>query len=265
MYTTNKEDKLNRFGIDLSQSGAHFARTLMFDELKQLLDFVPDIHASKDTYRQAIEEDNCLGKRSGSTRKITTSKLSILYGLDPHFTVFRTLRYLWIRDEEARPLIGLQCAIVRDRILRLSIPYILQMQEGEYLKKEQLEEFINDIEPDRFTKSTLESTVRNLSSTWTQTGHLTGRAKKIRSRVTATPGAVSYGLFLGYLQGVRGKAMFETDYIKLLECNLEMAIELAEQASRRGWIVMKRVGDVIEIQFPNFFTKEEMEWVYEQD
>jgi hypothetical protein len=265
MHIKNKENKLNRFGIDLSQSGAHFARTLMLEELTNLIAYVDDINAPKDIYRQAIEEDNCLGKRSGSTRKITTSKLSILYGLDPQLSLFRSLRYLWHRDEEARPLLALLCSVMRDRILRLSISFILQMEEGELLKKEHLEEYIERFEIDRFTKSTLESTVRNLSSSWTQSGHLMGRMKKFRSKVIATPGAVSYALYLGYLTGIRGKAMFETDYIKLIECNFEHAIELAESASRRGWIVMKRVGNVIEVHFPNFITQKELEWDYEQD
>ncbi|MBY0147751.1 hypothetical protein [Neobacillus niacini] len=259
-----KEEKLNRFGIDFDQGGAHFARTIMLEELRQLLTYVDEINAPKVTYRHAIEEENCLGKRSGSTRKITTSKLAILYGLDPELTVFRTLRYLWFRDEEARPLLAILCSIVRDRILRQSIPFILRMQEGEVFIKEQLEEYIESIEANQFTKLTIESTVRNLSSSWTQSGHLKGRIKKVKSRVIATPGAIVYALFLGYLMGARGKAMFETDFIKVTECNIEQAIELAESASRRGWIVMKRVGDVIEVHFPNFIDHKERGWIYEQ-
>lgn len=265
MYLKNKEDKLMRFGIDFSQSGAHFARTMMLNELKQLLAYVDDINAQKETYRQAIEEDNCLGKRSGSTRKITTSKLSILYGLDPELAIFRALRYLWERDEDARPLLALLCSIMRDRMLRVSVPFIQHMQEGELFEKELLEKYIESQQDSAFTKSTLESTVRNLSSTWAQSGHLSGRIKKFRSRVTATPAAISYALLLGYLVGARGKAMFETDYIKIMGCDIEQAIELAEIASRRGWIVMKRVGNVIEVQFPNFLNKREMGWIYEQD
>lgn len=264
MYIKDKENRFNPFGIDFSQGGAHFARTLMMEELSQLIAYVDDINAPKDIYRKAIEEENCLGKRSGSTRKITTSKLSILYGLDPELTLFRTLRYLWQRDEKARPILALLCSVMRDRMLRLSIPFILQMEEGELFKKEHLEEYIDRFEVGCLTKSTLESTVRNLSSSWTQSGHLIGRVKKLRSKVIATPGTMAYALFLGYLTGVRGKAMFETDYVKLLECNYDDAIEIAESASRRGWIVMKRVGNVIEVQFPNFINQIEMEWDYEQ-
>ena len=44
----------------------------------------------------------------------------------------------------------------------------------------------------------------------------------------------------------------------------EKTIELAEQASRRGWITYKRVGDVIEVLFPNLINKQEQEWLREQ-
>ena len=86
----------------------------------------------------------------------------------------------------------------------------------------------------------------------------------MRSRATPTAGSVSYTLFLGYLTGSRGQALFQTEYTKLLDCTFDKAIELAEAASRKGWIVFKRVGDVIEILFPNLIDQEEMEWLREQ-
>ena len=58
---------------------------------------------------------------------------------------------------------------------------------------------------------------------------------------------------------MRGQALFQTEYIKLLDCSFEKAIELAEEASRKGWIVLKRVGDVIEVLLPNLVDQEETE------
>jgi len=72
-------------------------------------------------------------------------------------------------------------------------------------------------------------------------------------------------LLLGYLTGVRGQALFQTEYARLLDCTLNKAIELAEDASRKGWIVFKRVGDVIEVLFPKLINQEEMEWLREQN
>ena len=50
----------------------------------------------------------------------------------------------------------------------------------------------------------------------------------------------------------------------MLDCSFDKAIELAEEASRKGWIVFKRVGDVIEVLFPNLINEQEMEWLREQ-
>lgn len=58
--------------------------------------------------------------------------------------------------------------------------------------------------------------------------------------------------------------LFKTDYAQLLDCSFEKAIKLAEDASRRGWIIFKRVGDIIEVLFPNLINKDEMEWIREQ-
>ena len=94
---------------------------------------------------------------------------------------------------------------------------------------------------------------------------LAGKVKKVRSRADSTPGSVSYALLLGYLAGARGEFLFKTEHAKLLDCSMEHATELAEEASRRGWIVFKRLGNVMEVSFPNLLTAREMEWVREQN
>ena len=131
--------------------------------------------------------------------------------------------------------------------------------------REDLEEFLDSKEPGRFSKATLKSTAQNINSTWTQSGHLKGKVKKVRSRAKATSGSTAYALLLSYLEGTRGEALFSSEYTKLLDCSSERAIELAEEASRRGWIVMKRVGRVIEVLFPYLLTEQEKEWIGEQN
>jgi len=127
-----------------------------------------------------------------------------------------------------------------------------------------LEEYLEKKYPGRFSKATLISTAQNLASSWTQTGHLSGRVKKSRSKAKPTPGSTAYALFVGYLSGERGESLFKTDYAKLLDCSFENAVELAETASRKGWIVFKRVSNVIEVVFPSLLTQQEMEWIREQ-
>ena len=260
-----KINTLSRFGFRFKKGGVHTARTMMLEDLKLLLSYVNSPDASKTDYLRAIEEDNCLGKRSGRTKKLTAEHLVELYSLDPSITIFRTMKYFWERDTDGQPLLALICAYSRDALLRMSALFIMQYKEGEIVNRETLEVYIEKKFPDRFSKAPLKSLAQTLNSTWPKSGHLIGRAKKVRSRANATPGSVSYALFLGYLTGVRGEELFRTEYACLLDCSIDRSIELAEEASRRGWIVFKRIGDVMEVLFPNLLTEQEREWIREQN
>lgn len=262
--TETKKNNLARFGFSSERGGAHTARTMMLEELRALLSYVNRPDAPRTDYLHAIEAENCLGKRSGKTRALTFRHLVDLYSLDPSVILFRALLFFWLRDPDGQPLLAFFCAYARDSILRSSAPFILAATEGTLVSREVLEEYIEGLEPGRFSKATLKSTAQNINSTWTKSGHLSGRLRKIRSRTIATPGAVSYALLLGYLTGARGESLFHTEYVRLLDCSFERAISLAEDAARRGWIVFKKVGDVIEVLFPNLITPEEMEWIREQ-
>ena len=256
---------LIRFGFNFEKGGAHLARTMMLKDLTSLIDYVDNQNASQDKYIKAIIDENCLGKKSGQTRKISLRHLKNLYILDPDVVLFRVLLFFWHRDPNSRPLLALLCTTARDAMFRKSVPFMRAYASGQRVDKKALEEFINKKEPDRFSKATLESLARNINATWTQSGHLTGRVKKYRSLVEPSAGAVSYALLLGYLSGVRGEALLYTDYAKILDCPGKMLVIHAEEASRKGWIVFKRVGDVIEVLFPNLLTSNEMEWIHEQN
>jgi hypothetical protein len=47
---------------------------------------------------------------------------------------------------------------------------------------------------------------RHAASSWTQSGHLTGRANKTRQRIKPTAVAVTMALFLGDIAGYHGAA-----------------------------------------------------------
>jgi len=256
---------LERLGFSYERGGVHTARTMMLLELKSLLSFVGSIDATKAEYLDAVQTKNCLGKRSGKTRILTFRHMVDLYGLDRNLLVFRALRFFWDRDVEGQPLLALLSAYTRDPLLRSSASFILGFHEGEPVKREALEAFIDEQEPGRFSDATLKSTAQNINSSWTQGGHLAGRARKVRVRAVATPGSVSLALLLGYVSGLRGETLFKSDFTKMLDCSFDRTIELAEDASRRGWISLKRVGQVIEVLFPNLITEQEMEWLREQN
>jgi hypothetical protein len=236
----------------------------MLEELSTLLAYIGRPIATKTDFLRAITQDNCLGKRSEKTRRLTYRHLVELYSLDTDSVLFRALIYFWYRDEVGRPLIALLCAYARDPVLRASAPYILETTPGTMIVRESLEEYINNQEPDRFSRATLKSTAQNINSSWTKAGHLSGRVKKVRTRAKPTAGSAAYALLLGYLTGARGQGLLYTDYAWLLDCHATKMIELAEQASRSGWINLKRVGDVIDVHFPNLVHEEAQEWLREQ-
>ncbi|MDR5853249.1 hypothetical protein P9239_17875 [Caballeronia sp. LZ062] len=264
MTVENKQNKkLERLGFSYERGGAHTSRTMMLVELRTLLSYVDKADAPRTEYLEAIQTANCLGKRSGKTRALTFRHLVDLYALDPSLLLFRSLRFFWPRDVDGQPLLAALCAYSRDPIFRATAPFILGFQEGATVTRDAMEDFIDAQEPGRFSKATLASTVRNINSSWTQSGHLAGRVHKVRAHALATPGAVSLALLLGYVSGLRGESLFKSDYTRMLDCSFEKTIELSEDASRRSWISLKRVGQVVEVLFRNLITAQEMEWLRE--
>jgi len=237
----------------------------MLDELTNLFEYVNQANASKAVYLKAIVEDNCLAKRSVKTRALTFRHLVDLYALDSQVVLFRTMSFFWQRDPEGRPLCALLTAYARDSVLRSAATFILDTPAGATITRKSVENIIDDCESGRFSEATLKSTAQNINSSFTKSGHLVGKAKKLRSRASATAGSTAYALFLGYLCGSRGQELFETEFAGLLDCSFDRMLELTEEASRKGWIVCKRIGTVIEVLFPNLITKEELERLHEQD
>lgn len=257
------DECLARFGFGFAKRSVHVARTIMLEDLFRLFMAVPEAKKQSD-YLKAIIEDNCLEKKTLNTRKISAEQLVQLYTIDPEITIFRNLLYFWQRDEMGRPLLALLCALTRDSILRQTARLIMDTSEGSMFTNESVEDYIGNLFEDRYSKVTLASMARNIRSSWTQTGHLSGRSIKNRVRAGATPSTVAYALLLGCLMGRRGSELFETEYAKILDCSRERAIEMAEQASVRGWIVFKRIGNVMETSFPGLLTEQEVLWLHEQ-
>lgn len=245
----NDEAMLEQMGFMLHRGSVHTARTIMLDELAVLLDAVP-VEASSDTYRHAICEQNCLGKRSRRTRGLTARHLSELYGLSPGNPIFAGLRYFWARDEQARAQLALLAANATDTLMREIAPSILALEPGAHVSREYVEQLIADRWPSRFGEATLKSTAQNINSSLTKSGHLQGRVKKLRRELQPAVGAVAFALYLGWLQGERGEFLLRNHFCKLLGDNSGKLLEIAAQASARGWMVLRHVDSVIEVSFP---------------
>ena len=259
-----RQENLVRFGLRFGRAGAHLARSMMLDDLRRLLEHVPDVQAGREAFARAILDDNCLAKRSARTRSLSLRHLISLYALDPGVPIFRALRYFWQRDPEGQALLACLVAYARDGVLRSSAPFIFRLAAGEPVVRERLEEYLDSQDAGRFSRATLQSVAQNVATTWTRAGHVRGVRNKMRAAAQPTPGAAALALLIAYTAGARGELLFHTEYTKLLDCAPERCMELAEQASRRGWIVCNRIGPVIEVKFPSLLTAEEQEYVREQ-
>lgn len=244
--------------------GTHSCRTMMLADLQILLD-ANQSGASRNDYKNSILKNNILGKRTDSNRKLSAKRLCELYGLDLNIPLFRALRFFWDIDKDGQPLLAFLCALARDPLLRLTTTVLMNTVQGEILVSADIANMIADNFPNRFKKSTLNPTSRNIRSTWTQSGHLKGRVKKIRTKPVATPATVAFALFLGYLEGCRAQRLLDTKCIKLLELPPDRLDNMIKVASQRGILDYRNAGSIMEIRFPNLLSAEEEEMIREQN
>jgi hypothetical protein len=191
-----------RFGFSSGPTSPHSSRTMMLAELRVLLAACPP-SASQDDYRTAVVENNVLLKPTATTRHQTFVRLRELYSLDRRVVLFRALRDLWDDDTSAQPLIALLCAAARDVILRSTAETILAISVGASVTWQMLELVISQHFSDRYNHTTLVAMAQHTLSSWRQSGHLGGEAKKIRTAATCRPTAATYALLLGHLCGAR--------------------------------------------------------------
>lgn len=248
----SKENVGFRFG----NKGTHTSRTIMLAEITVLLR-TANPTATRSEYLKFIIEDNCLSKRTLATRKLSCQRLSELYALDPEVLLFRVMRRCWYADREGRVLLALLLALSRDPLLRTTAPAILRMRPGEELARQQLTDALGRAVYNRLSDSTLDKVVRNAASSWTQSGHLKGRGRKIRQRVTPTAATTAFALLLGYLTGTRGASLFETFWAQVLDAPVGELMRLAMDARRLGFLDLRQSGGVIDVAFSRLLAPDE--------
>jgi hypothetical protein len=245
-----------RFGFRSGERGTHGSRSIMLEDLSQLLTATSTGAAHAD-YHSAILEENVLGKRTASTRLWSWKKLRELYGLDPRLAVFRCFRQLWDIDAAGRPLLAILCACARDPLLRTSAALVQQTPVGSVLGSGDFAQAMAQAAPGRFSPKTLEGMGIRLAASWTQSGHLVGGKIRQRAHPVLSPEAAVYALLLGRLAGARGQLLFSTFWTALLDTPKEVVYDLATVASQRGRIDLRRVGSVVDVGFPRLLTPEE--------
>ena len=237
---------LAALGFRMADSGPHTSKTLMLQELEALLAAVPADAAAK-AYRAAIVEENVLGKRTLSTRKETASRLTALHGLDPSKPLFRVLRRLWAVDPAAHPQLALLNGLARDPLLMATTTQVLGMAQGQVLQRSEMVAAVQGFSHDRLSPKVLDAVARNAASSWSQSGHLKGKVKKLRQPLRPHPVALALALWLGYASGKRGKALLKTPWAMALDSSTSGLLELSEQAKRLGLLKLSHGAGVVSI------------------
>lgn len=233
-------------GFRFGEKGTHTSRTMMLAELTELLAAVP-ANATREEYAEAIIEDNILGKQTTSTRRLTNQRLGELYGLSLTLPLFRVLRRLWDVDAPGRPLIALLCALARDPLLRATSKAVLPMPIGSELLRSAMTSTIRESAGTRLNESILDKVARNAGSSWSQSGHLQGRVRKIRQEVRPTPGSVAFAVWFGSLHGLAGEDLLRTPWARVLDQSPVELLDLTLRAKQLGLLNVSSGGGVVQI------------------
>ena len=228
--------------------GTHTSRTIQVPGLTMLLDYVPS-SAAADEYKDAVVEQNVLGKRTLDSRRRTYRYLRELYALDPDVLLFRSLRDLWCVTPAEQPLLAMLCALARDPSLRATSKTILALSAGQTIAASDLAAALMERYPGSYSAAVANKVGRNAASSWTQSGHLRGRSQKVRTSPVSGPATAAYALLLGHLEGGAGGALLESAWASVLDVSPLALLDYAMAASQRGLLDVRHGGGVTQITF----------------
>jgi hypothetical protein len=154
-------------------------------------------------------------------------------------------------------LLALLTALARDPLLRATTEVITRMRSGEELARQQLTDAIAASTHGRLSDSTIDKVVRNAAASWTQSGHLKGRGRKVRQYVQATPAVTAFALLLTHATGTRGMGLFRSFWARILDSPPETLVQQAIDARRLGLLDVTQSGGVVEVSFARLLTPKE--------
>ena len=164
--------------------------------------------------QQAAVEENVLGKSTSSGRVLTFRHMTSLYGLNTQPPITKALFALWKHDPAGRRVNALLVALVRDPLLRDTTNVVLDTPVGAQVQRASVEAALAAAHPNRMSEKLVRSLAQNCNSTWTQSGHLKGRAKKIRHRLIPTPSNVAFATIIATVCGFGGPAIVDSIWIQ---------------------------------------------------
>lgn len=225
------------------------SHTIGIPHLIELLRAVP-VDAAAEEYREAVVDGNVLGRPTQTGRQRSFRHLRELYFLDPGRPEFVALRHFWDIDPSSHPLLAGLLAFTRDELLRASFAAIAELPAGSSVTSVDLTAAVTAQFGSEMSESTLGKTGRNTGACWTQTGHLAGRSKKVRTEVDSRPAAIAYAAYLGHLAGGRGLGLLDNPWSKILGLTPGRTLEALRDAHTQGLLDLLVAGNVVDVSFP---------------
>ncbi|PPI25963.1 hypothetical protein C5D44_10385 [Rathayibacter sp. AY1B5] len=150
----------------------------------------------------------------------------------------------------SHPLLAGLLAVTRDQVLRASFTAIVDLPAGARVTSGDLTAAVAAQFGNEMSESTLEKTGRNTGACWTQTGHLIGRAKKVRTEVEIHPAAIAYAAYLGHLAGRRGLGVLDNPWSQILGIAPGRTLQALKEAHTHGLLDLLVAGNVVDVSFP---------------
>ncbi len=173
-------------------------------------------------------------------------------GLQPWLQDTTTTRTDPAGSTLATPVLGPRNGVHLHPLLRATTPAIMDLAEGDRVETPDLAQALEVAFGNQYSELSRNKIARNAASSWTQTGHLAGRARKTRQRIKSTAVAATMAFFLGNIAGYHGAAVFSNPWCRLLDLNLERAKTMGFDAHRAGLLNLRAIGEVVELSFPLF-------------
>jgi len=240
-----KESFKASLGFRPNEGTVNVTGSIMLRDITLVLEKVPNERATREAYESAIVDRDCLGISDKHRHRLAHRFLSELYGLDPAIPLFVAFRYFWNRDVEGRPLLSLMLTFIRDKYLRESFRVLRDLEEFGFGRSsfdvDLLRGYFGEDDSWRHDE-TLDGEEPSpiweyLSLIWSETGH--SQDSPDSESPIATPETAAFAIYLSIAAGFRGNALFETDYIRLMDCPLEDTVELVGEAVRRELVPLE--------------------------
>jgi len=236
---------LEALGFRFAPGGIHLSKTMMLAELRAVI--VGVAAPQPGEVERAVVTENLLAKATGTARRLALSRLNTLYGITKAVPVQTVALHLWRRSQAGQPLLALLCALAREPLLRDTAAVVLAAPVGAPVRWPDLAAALTARHPGRYSPKMLKSLAQNCASSWTQSGHLSGKVAKRRTLAEPSPEAAAYAALLGELANFGGPALLSSPWMAVLDRSEADLLSLLRRAESIGLARVRAGGGVVQI------------------